>query len=294
MPDLPKAANKDGLKDKKEHGMGDSTEELPKSSFGRSKFERSKKDENEDDPGNPLLFNLKKVRVPRFEKYGSPPRILSSPTDWVTGEEVQEESDREIQKAKEKCEILHVNLVQEVDSKEDNQEVEIETIEKVIFRRPTVKLTKHLRPLYVKALVNGIPVAKVLIDNGAAINTILSRMIKKFTKTESDMIPTEVILTSFNGGATSAKGVMPLDITVGTITKTTVFFVIDGPTSYNVLLGRDWIHGNRCIPSSLHQCLVFWNDKGEAEVVQTNHRPFVAKVNSVERFMYEGNYDLLE
>ncbi|KAL2525140.1 Uncharacterized protein Adt_10194 [Abeliophyllum distichum] len=83
---------------------------------------------------------------------------------------------------------------------------------------------------------------------------------------------------------------MPLDITVETITKTTIFFVIDGPTSYNILLGRDWIHGNRCIPSSLHQCLVFWNDKGEAEVVQADHRPFVAEANSVEKFMYEENY----
>lgn len=153
-----------------------------------------------------------------------------------------------------------------------------------------MKLTKHLRPLYVKALVNGVPVAKVLVDNGAAINTIPSRMMRKLAKTEGDMIPTEVIRTSFNGGATSAKGVMPLDITIGTTTRTTVFFIIDGPTSYNVLLGRDWIHGSRCIPSSLHQCLIFWNDKGEAEVVQADHRPFVAEANSVEKFMYEGNY----
>ncbi|KAL2542150.1 Uncharacterized protein Adt_03128 [Abeliophyllum distichum] len=91
-------------------------------------------------------------------------------------------------------------------------------------------------------------------------------------------------------GATSTKGVMPLDIMVGTITKTTVFFVIDGPTSYNVLLGRDWIHGNHRIPLSLHQCLVFWNGKGEVEVVQADHRPFVAEAISGERFMYEGNY----
>ncbi|KAL2531385.1 Uncharacterized protein Adt_04736 [Abeliophyllum distichum] len=277
MPDLPKPTNKNGLKDKREDGMGDSMEELLESSSGRSKFEQSEKYENEDHPwqsitmqfgtlppvlaNNYLLANefkskeneeaekeedeeeacmlecregidqtsrnvcegeehgdlldessgrsfdyyvlyrtpKRKVRVPRFEKYGSPPRILPPPTSWVNGEEVQEESDREIQKAEDQCEMLHVKLVQEVDSKGDKQEVEIEAAEKVIFRRPTVKLTKHLRPLYVKALVNDIPIAKVLIDNGAAINTIPSRMIKKFTKTKSDMIPTEVILTSFNG-----------------------------------------------------------------------------------------------
>ncbi len=30
--------------------------------------------------------------------------------------------------------------------------------------------------------------------------------------------------------------------------------------------------------------------KVKIEVVQADHRPFVAEVNSVERFMYEGNY----
>ena len=229
----------------------------------------------------------RKMRVPRSEKYGPPPMIFPPPTGW------QEVSDIETQEpgTEDQYEMLHVNLTQQFDPEDDGrQEVEIEATERVIFKKPTANLTKHLRPLYVKALVNGIPVAKVLIDNGAAINTIPSRMIKKFAKTENDLIPTEVILTSFNGGVTSAKGVMPLDVTVGTITKTTVFFVIDGPTSYNVLLGRDWIHGNRCIPSSLHQCLVFWNDKGEAEVVQADHRPFVTEANSIEKFMYEGNY----
>lgn len=102
-----------------------------------------------------------------------------------------------------------------------------------------MKLTKHLKLLYVKALINGILVAKVLIDNRVAINTISSRMIRKFAKIKSDMILTKVILTNFNGEATSVKGVMSLDITMGTTTRTTVFFVIDGPISYNVLLGRD-------------------------------------------------------
>ncbi|KAL2527368.1 Uncharacterized protein Adt_12422 [Abeliophyllum distichum] len=226
------------------------------------------------------------VRVPRFEKYGSLPRILPSPTSWVTEEEAQEESNKKVQNAEDQCEILRLNLSQEIDSIEDKQEVEIDVAKKVIFKRPTVKLTKHQRPLYVKALVNGILVAKVLIDNGAAINTIPSKMMRKFAKMGSDMIRTKVILTSFNGGSTTTKGVMPLDIIVETTTRTTVFFVIDGPTSYNVLLRRDWIHGSRCIPPSLH----FWNDKGEAKVVQADHRPFVTKVNSVERFMYEGNY----
>lgn len=75
---------------------------------------------------------------------------------------------------------MHVELSQENNSTEDKQEVEIDVAEKVIFKRPAMKLTKHLRPLYVKGLVNGIHVVKVFIDNEATINTIPSRMMRKF------------------------------------------------------------------------------------------------------------------
>ncbi|KAL2532398.1 hypothetical protein Adt_05749 [Abeliophyllum distichum] len=55
----------------------------------------------------------RKVRVPRSEKYGSPPRILPSPMGWVIEEEAQEKSKKEVQNAEDQCEILHVNLSQD-------------------------------------------------------------------------------------------------------------------------------------------------------------------------------------
>ena len=39
----------------------------------------------------------------------------------------------------------------------------------------------------------------------------------------------------------------------------TTFFVIDGKGSYSLLLGRDWIHANCCVPSTMHQCLIQWH-----------------------------------
>ena len=46
------------------------------------------------------------------------------------------------------------------------------------------------------------------------------------------------------------------DLTIGSKTLPTTFFVINGKGSYNLLLGRDWIHANCCIPSTMHQCLI--------------------------------------
>ena len=36
---------------------------------------------------------------------------------------------------------------------------------KVILEKPFVEMTRHIKPLYVKAHLNGRPVSKVLIDN---------------------------------------------------------------------------------------------------------------------------------
>jgi hypothetical protein len=45
--------------------------------------------------------------------------------------------------------------------------------------------------------------------------------------------------------------------------------VVDSRGTYSALLGRDWIHVNCCIPSTMHQCLIQW-DEDEVEVVQAN------------------------
>ncbi|CAL8993663.1 unnamed protein product [Prunus brigantina] len=69
----------------------------------------------------------------------------------------------------------------------------------------------------------------------------------------------------------------------------TAFFVVETTTHFNALLGRDWIHGSMCVPSSLHQFLQFWHDDGSVEIVQANVRPFMASANVVEAKFYEDD-----
>lgn len=65
--------------------------------------------------------------------------------------------------------------------------------------------------------------------------------------------------------------------------------MVDGTAAYNALLGRDWIHSNWSIPSSLHQFLVFWNDKNEIEMVLADNRPFAVNANLAEAQLYHRN-----
>ena len=52
---------------------------------------------------------------------------------------------------------------------------------------------------------------------------------------------------------------MNIELTIQSKTLLTTFFIIDGKGSYSLLLGRDWIHVNYCVPSTMHQCLIQWH-----------------------------------
>ncbi|KAG5533026.1 hypothetical protein RHGRI_027308 [Rhododendron griersonianum] len=85
-----------------------------------------------------------------------------------------------------------------------SQLIKIETDKRgdkvVVLRSPDDASTRHLKPLYVKVHMNGQPISKVLVDNGAVVNILPSRMMKLLNKTSNDLIPTEVTVGNFAGG----------------------------------------------------------------------------------------------
>ena len=50
-------------------------------------------------------------------------------------------------------------------------------------------------------------------------------------------------------------------------------YVIDAKTSYSVLLGRPWVHGNKIISSSYYQCLKYFEGGVERKIVADDN-PF--------------------
>ncbi|XP_058208205.1 uncharacterized protein LOC131321220 [Rhododendron vialii] len=94
-------------------------------------------------------------------------------------------------------------------SKKKSIQIEKDTKEKVVIvlRTPVDALVRHLKPLYIMVHINGQPINKVLIDNGAIVNILPSKMMKILNKNESDLIPTEVTVGNFAGGCSPAKGI---------------------------------------------------------------------------------------
>jgi hypothetical protein len=118
----------------------------------------------------------------------------------------------------------------------------------VIFEKPREKNCKHLKSLYLKGYINSHPVNKMLVNTGAAVNIMPYSMLRRLGRSVEDLIKTNVALSDFNGQASEAQGVL----NVGSKTVLTSFFIVNNKSTYTVLLRRDWIHANCCIPSTMH------------------------------------------
>jgi hypothetical protein len=57
--------------------------------------------------------------------------------------------------------------------------------------------------------------------------------------------------------------------------------------NYSVILGRDWIHVNHCIPSTLHQFLIQWIDD-EIEVVHADVSAYIALTDAMADWQHRG------
>jgi hypothetical protein len=150
---------------------------------------------------------------------------------------------------------------------EDDMELVL-GVEHVVFEKPE-NPRAHMKPLFIRGHMDGMPIKHMLIDGGASINILPLSLCKKLSHVEGDMKHTNLSLRGFAGEPTEAKGIICKEVMVGSKIVPTTFFVVDVKGHYNVLLGRDWIHANECVSSTLHECVIQWIGD-EVEVVQVD------------------------
>ena len=82
-----------------------------------------------------------------------------------------------------------------------------EEAEKFIFEKPTLAMTKHIRPLYITAMIGTQKVNKILVDNGAAINIMPKATLRKLKQSTYTITSSSVVITSFAGERKKAEAV---------------------------------------------------------------------------------------
>jgi hypothetical protein len=121
----------------------------------------------------------------------------------------------------------------------------------------------------------------MLIDGSAAVNLMLYSILKKLGREDNELMKTNQTLNGVGGAnPMEARGVVSMVLTIGSKSLATAFFIIKVQGNYSVILGRDWIHANRCIPSTLHQFLIQWIDD-EIEVVHVDASAYIALADAM-------------
>jgi hypothetical protein len=134
--------------------------------------------------------------------------------------------------------------------------------------------------LHIKGHINGAPFHGMLVDSGAIVNVMPYSLYKKLGGTDDELVKTNMTITDVGGGTPiPTRGIANMELTIGNKTLATAFFVVDVQGSYNLILERDWIHANCCVPSSLHQFLIQWV-RDAVEIVHSNSSADVATADA--------------
>ena len=101
--------------------------------------------------------------------------------------------------------------------------------------------------------INGRPISRMLVDGGAIVNLMSYSLYKKLGGTDEELIKTNMTVSGVGGGdPIGAKGVASMELTVGSKTLATTFFISEVQGNFSLMLGCDWIHANQYVPSTLH------------------------------------------
>ena len=131
------------------------------------------------------------------------------------------------------------------------------------------------------------------MDNGSTVNVMPLRMLRALGRSIGDLIETKVFVSAFTREISKTLGVLSIDIIVGSKTSLSAFIKINSNANYNAFLGRDWIHADWCVLSSLHQFLLFWKGD-EVEVVWADKQPLIATSDSIKASYYHQEFGIIK
>ena len=102
--------------------------------------------------------------------------------------------------------------------------------------------TPHNRPLFIVGYICEQMVNHILIDYKSSINLHLLKMMKDLEVSLDELSPSQLIIQGFNQHRQRAFGKVMLKLFIKDMELNALFHVIDDDKTYNMLLGRPWLH----------------------------------------------------
>ncbi|VFQ74810.1 unnamed protein product [Cuscuta campestris] len=128
----------------------------------------------------------------------------------------------------------------------------------------------HNDPLVITMEINGVDVARVLVDTGSSVNILYLETFQKLRLCRTQLEPLKTPLSGFTGDTVEAEGsiVLPVELGSGekTVWKKMRFIVVDIKCIHNAILGRPGINRVGAVISMPHLCMKFHTPGGVGEV----------------------------
>ncbi|XP_070014755.1 uncharacterized protein [Nicotiana sylvestris] len=135
----------------------------------------------------------------------------------------------------------------------------------------------HNKALHITVQCEDYFITRILIDGGSSLNICPLVTLKKLGKGLHEINDGAINMKAFDVSQRSTIGEISLCLRMGPTWFDVDFQVIDMPASYNLLLGRPWIHAAGAIASTLHQAIKFEGNHQEVIIHGEGSNPIYSR-----------------
>ncbi|XP_028079581.1 uncharacterized protein LOC114281326 [Camellia sinensis] len=112
--------------------------------------------------------------------------------------------------------------------------------------------TPHNDALVVTLCVKDFDIKRILIDQGSSVEIMFYDTFKQMKLEDKDLAPATSSLVGFDSQPEWSIGKIILPVKAGCVTKQVEFWVLNVPSTYNLILGRSWLHLMQAVASTYH------------------------------------------
>ena len=132
----------------------------------------------------------------------------------------------------------------------------------------------HDRPLYFTGYIGSTLITRIQVDQGSALTIMPRRILSFLGIPQYRLSATNTVIAGFDAHNSTPVGKIRLKCQINDLKTEVTCYVINADPSYNLLLGRPWLHRNGLIPSSLHQVIKYLDGDGQQRVLVADSNPF--------------------
>ncbi|XP_028087838.1 uncharacterized protein LOC114288517 [Camellia sinensis] len=125
----------------------------------------------------------------------------------------------------------------------------------------------HNDALVVTLRVRDFDVKCILIDQGSSIEIMYYDAFKQLKLRDTDLAPSTSPLVGFNSQPEWPLGKIILPVKAGSVVKQVEFWVLKVLSTYNLILGRRWLHAIKAVALTYHQVMRFPSAMEEVEEI---------------------------